>query len=832
MKFNQDNRSVQTSAAASASRTVFRLGQRLAVVLLVAGWSSVAFGQEPIVEKRSDGTTVVSPPNPVKIGDQVAPDPSRASKVSLTFGPETSIYDLILFFAPIKRINFVISDIKELQNQKVTIISNQEVAGSAAWEAFLSALEVSGYSLSIVGDTAKVVKSAEAGKKPIRIGKVGDPIRSSDDYVTHLIQLNNTRVDDMLKVIQTMAPSEAKIVAYPPTNTLIITDTASNIRKLYEVMNELDVAAPKSTLKIYQLVHADAAEVKTIIEELYGGEESKEPEPQSRVRRSSRARSRRSRTPAKESTEGVSAGSEAKYISKVLEDDRTNSLIVLANQDGHKAVAELMLKLDVDTDPTSGSQFHVYYLENAKAEDVASVLQELSEGGGSDNQSQNVAQRRQAQRNRNRTNPNAPEQNAEGKRGVIAAFDSGMRIAADENTNSLIIIASQDDYKVIRDVIDSLDVERRQVFVDAVVLELSSEDAASLGVAYHAPTSGNPDGTGTTSFVGAQLGASSLGLSQDALSGLAFGVFGEAIDVPITLPDGSASTLAVPAFGIALNAIKTFGSTNIISNPNLTTLDNEEAEITVGRKIPFPTSSGLNSLGSPVISFQREDVAITMKVTPRINSANFVTLELEVEVQEVEESAQSSAVTAAGGGFITSERRLQTVALVRDNQTMVIGGLVGSTESTSETKVPILGDLPLIGGLFRSRSRQDRKTNLMIFLTPHIIDEPEDMEEIQRVKEAQRQEFLRRFYGRSKDDFYKELQNLLRYSMNFVDQPTMYRGPLDMAQSVELSDDTRAAVQSAVLSAGEQEPGAAAGELPESDTLIIDDQATPPSGKE
>jgi len=818
VKFNQDNRSV------------FRFGQRLAVMLLVAGWAPLAFGQEPIVEKRSDGTTVVSPPNPVEIGEG-APDPSRASKVSLTFGPDTSIYDLILFFAPIKRINFVISDIKELQNEKVTIISNQEVEGSAAWEAFLSALEVAGYSLSIVGDTAKVVKSSEAGKKPIRIGKVGETIRQSDDYVTQLIQLNNTRVDDMLKVIQTMAPSEAKIVAYPPTNTLIITDTASNIRKLYEVMNELDVAAPKSTLKIYQLVHADAAEVKTIIEELYGGEDSaQEPDNAARrVRRSRRSR-RRSRRPEPTNTEGVSAGNEAKYISSVLEDERTNSLIVLANQDGHKAVTDLIAKLDVDTDPTSGSQIHVMYLENAKAEDVASVLSELSEGsGGNDSPAQTAAQRRLAQRNRNRAGGNA-EPSEEGKKGVIAAFDSGMRIAADENTNSLVIIANNDDYKVVREVILALDVERKSVFVDAVVLELSSEDSASLGLAYHAPF-GNPDNpAGAAGFGGAQLGSSSLGLSQDALSGLAFGVFSkEGVDVPIINPlDGSADTLSVPAFGIALNAIKTFGSTNIISNPNITTLDNEEAEITVGRKIPFPTSSGLNSLGSPVISFQREDVAITMKVTPRINSSNYVTLELEVEVQEVEESAQSAQVTAAGGGFITSERRLQTVALVRDNQTMVIGGLVGSTESVTENKVPILGDLPLIGGLFRSRTRGDRKTNLMIFLTPHIIDEPEDMLEIQRVKEAQRQEFLRRFYGRSKDQFYKELQNLLRYSMNLVDQPTMYRGPLDIVQSVELSEDTRSAVQSAILDARELEPGATAGELPEDGgPLIIDDRVAP-----
>ena len=790
-----------------------------------------ASAQEPQVTENPDGTITVSPANPGGQSGQTAPDPSQASSVSLDFGPDTSIYDLILYFAPIRGMNFVISDVKELQGEKVTIISNRQVPGSAAWEAFLSALEVSGYSLSIVGRTAKVVKSSEAGQKPIQV-RSGEPTLS-DGYVTHLIQLENTRVEDMLKVIQTMAPGDAKIVAYSPTNTLIITDTAANIRKIYDVMNELDVAAPRSSMEIYELIHASSSEVKGIIEQLYGTEEtSSEPEPRSsRSRtssRSSRTSSRSSRSRTSASSDPVSAGVEAKYISKVLDDERTNSLIVLANQDGHQAVRDLIQKLDVDTDPTAGSQIHVVYLENAKAEEVATIMSQLSEeGGGAD--PRGAAARRAAQRaaaNAGRTAAPEAEEGAE-ERGAIAAFDSGMRIAADENTNALVIIANNDDFKIVRSVIEMLDVERKQVFVDAVVLELSSEDAANVGLAYHLPQSPDENAVG---FLGAQLGATSLGLSQDALSGLAFGVFGDGIDVPILDPlTGTATTLEVPAFGVALNALKSSGTTNIISNPTLTTLDNEEASIVVGRKIPFPTTSGLNNLGQPVVSFQREDVAITLKVTPRINSSNFVTLELEVEVQEVEESAQSAAVTAAGGGFITSQRQLTTVALVRDNQTMVIGGLVGSTDGVSESKVPILGDLPLVGALFRSRNQSDRKTNMMIFLTPHIIDDPDDMVEIQRVKEAQRQEFLRRFYGRSRDDFYKELRNLLRYSMNFVDEPTMYRGPSEISRDLQLSDETRAAIQAAIDDAREVAPGTGAGQLPDSEPdLIIDDRAPRP----
>jgi general secretion pathway protein D len=824
---------------------------QLALAALLAGvGASVAHAQEPaptttttpggtVITQNPDGTTTVSPNAPVE--RQLPADlwSTRNATVDLNFPMDTSLMSLVKWFAELRRINFIISDVKALEAVKVTIISNDSVSPDAAWEAFLSALEVSGYSLSTTGKTAKIIKSADAGSKPIPI-RSGAPAES-DGYVTQLVQLDNTRVDDMVKVIQGMLSAESKVVSYPPTNTLIITDTAANIRKVYKLMKELDVASPKSTMEVYTLRFATAADVKALITELYGtAEEPKATASPTTPSRTSRASRRRTETPTTPTpSESVSAGEESKFIAKVVEDERTNALIVLANDDGHTAVKDIIAKVDVNVTPEG--EIHVVYLKYAKAEEVQSVLSSLSQGGRGSSSSQTPAGRRGQQGRtaggaagaRTPATPagkaTAGADGADGEEGgAIAAFDSGMRIAADENTNSLVIIADNDDFKVVESVIKQLDIERRQVFVDAVVMELSSEDAFNLGLAAHVP--GQP-AEGAAGFIGSQLGASSLGLTTDSLTGLAMGVFGDSVDIPTIDPiSGLPTTIAVPAFGIVLNAIKSTGMTNIVSNPSLMTLDNEEAEISVGRKIPFPTTSGLNSLGSPVISFQREDVAITLHITPRVNSENYVTLELEVEVQEVEDSAQSAQVSAAGGGFITSNRKLQTVSMLRDNQTMVVGGLVGTTDSETESKVPVLGDIPVVGALFRSKVEKNRKTNLIIFLTPHIVDSPDDVLEIQRVKEAQRAEFLRRFYGKSRSEFFSELQNLLRYSLNFVDEPTMFRGPATLGQDMrldgsELSPETREAIEDA-LDDSSGAPGSGAGEVPSGGGIQIDDPAT------
>jgi type II secretory pathway component GspD/PulD (secretin) len=195
-------------------------------------------------------------------------------------------------------------------------------------------------------------------------------------------------------------------------------------------------------------------------------------------------------------------------------------------------------------------------------------------------------------------------------------------------------------------------------------------------------------------------------------------------------------------------------------------MDNEQAKIIVGKNIPFPISTGRDSNNNPIVSYQREDVAITLQVTPQINESNYVTLELFQEVQEVEEGTENS-----DGGPTTTKRSAETVVVVQDNQTVVIGGLIGSTDTDIEQKIPILGDLPLVGNLFRSKQISSRKTNLLIFLTPHIVEKPEDLEEVYRVKMAQRDEYVRRFYGKSRDEQEDQIHDLLKYSVNHIDEP-------------------------------------------------------------
>lgn len=784
---------------------------------------------EPAASESGQGRfEIISPDLPPK-GPAAGPD---SAKIEINF-VDVDLLDLLKRFADWKRMNFIITDKKELEGKTVSIISHHKVTIREAYEAFQSALAMHGLTIVETNGMGRIVKSGDASKSPIKVGK-GAPGRT-DIITTQLIQLENVSVSDVSKVIQGLVSPEAQLTAYQPTNTLIITDTGNNLRKVYEVLRELDVAAPKSSMKIVPLAYAESSDVKAIIEQLYPTAATS-PNASTNSRASSRTSSRTSRTSSRTSrtsnrsatsAEANAIGESSNYISKVLDDERTNSIIVLANDDGHAAVAELVAKLDVDVDPQNRAQIHVVNLEHAKAEEVAQVLSELSQAGGNEqNNRRNNAATRAATRTSSGASAAAAAAAEEGEsRGAIAAFDSGMRIAADENTNSLVIIANQEDYRVVKSVIDELDILRRQVFVDAVVLEIASEDTLDLGIAAHMPTQ---PGENSVGFVGGQFNASSLGFSS-TLSGLAAGVFGDTVQVPAIDPTtGSAVSVGVPAFGIVLNALKSNSSVNIISSPNLLTLDNEEAKIVVGRKVPFPTQAGLSNLGQPVISFQREDVAITLEVTPRINSTDFVTLEVKVEVSEIEEDDQGLDAAGQSGGPITSKREIETVALVQDNQTVVLGGLVGSTDTEVETKFPILGDIPLIGSLFRGSRKSSRKTNLMVFLTPHIVDDEDDMWEIQRVKEAQRQEFLRRFYGRSREAYVDEMRKLLRFSMNYVDQPSMFRGPTTVATDLVLGDEplsegSRSAIQDVVDEVRVSDPGIGAGDLPDGELIIEGD---------
>lgn len=742
--------------------------------LLMLLTSSVALAQDDEPEAETPSEQSASRQRPPQIN-------STTTDTVMLDMVAKDITDVIKFFAEITGRNFILTD--DLRGE-VTIISHTPVTVAEAYEAFLSALEVEGYTTVTVGGMTKVVPTGNAGNAPLRVYE-GENIPYTDNFVTQIIQLDNVNVSEISSVVKDLAGSAAKIIAYAPTNTLIITDSAVNIRRVYRIINQLDVAAPRAQLEIIPLNHATAQDVERVIEELYGTAESSsssssQSSESSRRSRSTSRRSRRNRqnqdTPAAPTSSATQVGSEGKYIEKIIADERTNSLIVLANEEAMAAVKRLIADLDVDVDPASRAQIHVIYLEHAKAADVAQVLSNLSDTSSSSNSRTPTRTPRgrpgQSARGGAEGNNNSNSDSAtEGSGSATAAFDSGVRITSDENTNSLVMIATPDQFRIIQSVISRLDIVRKQVFVEAVIMELTSEDSMSAGVGFHLGRNESVGGEDVLSLFSGQTSVSSLSLSESLLTGSAMGVFGPDITTSVSNPL-TGEPLTVPAFGIVLQALQVNSTTNILSTPNILTMDNEEAKIIVGRNIPFPVSNSFNNNGQPVISYNREDVAITLQVTPQINESNYVTLEVFQEVQEVEDGSSDSAA-----GPTTSKRSAETTVVVRDNQTIVIGGLMGSTDSEVETKVPLLGDLPLLGRLFRGTSTVSRKTNLLIFLTPHVIDEPADLEEVYRVKVAQRQEFIRRFYGKSRAEQEEELANLLRYSMNHIDTPSQYRGP-------------------------------------------------------
>jgi general secretion pathway protein D len=761
----------------------------------------------------------------------------KARKVTIDF-VDAPLSDVVKYMAEITGRNFILND--DLKGE-VTIISHQPVSVAEAYEAFLSAMEMEGFTTVTVGKATKVVSTGVAANNPLRVYQGGD-IPYTDNYVTQIIQFENVQVSEISSVVKDLSGKGAKIIAYAPTNTLIITDAAVNIRRVYRIISQLDVASPKAKMELIGLNHATAAEVQRIIEQLYGSEESGQSSAQSNRRssRSSRARDRGTATrragkaAANDGASASSVGAEGKYIEKIISDERTNSLLVLANAEALQAVKDLVAKLDVDVDPQSQAQIHVRYLEHAKSEDVAQVLSQLSQGGSSSSSRNSAATRNRrgstTSRNGRQTGP-VPRGGVGGAAGAdgaastsaVAAFDSGLRITSDENTNSLVVIATRDQYAIIERVIDQLDIPRKQVFVEAVILELSASDEFDVGLGVHlgkeqdlsGVVDSNEKGIG---FGSVQMNGSSTGFSTDLLSGLAVGVYGPSIDVPLA----GGEAFSIPAFGIVLNALQSNGAVNIVSTPNLLTMDNEEAKIVVGRNVPFPVGTGRDNNNNPIISFQREDVAITLKVTPQINESNYVTLQVFQEVQEIE-SDTSNLDPLTSGGPTTSKRSVESTVVVKDNQTIVLGGLIGETDSEVETKVPILGDLPLVGRLFRGRQVTRRKTNLLIFLTPHIISEPADLEEVYRVKVAQRQEFLRRFYGKSREAQEAEMRNLLSYSMNQIDRPSRYRGPaMDGGKFNVIGGEVDEAAQDATL----EDVKDAAGDLPGADGLNTSDLPT------
>ena len=535
------------------------------------------------------------------------------------------------------------------------------------------------------------------------------------------------------KLLGKFKSKEGDVTVYGPGNLLIITDSASNIRRMLRLVEEVDVGGAADQIWVEKIHYAVATELATKLNEIFDIKPAG-----------------KGAAPAAAGAEGQgNRGSESDTrISKIIAEERTNSLIIVATERAYLRILEVIKRLDVQQ---SGSgDIHVLTLQHAMAEELAQVLNNILTGIG------------QAQKSGGSRPAGSAAPGAAGMEGV---FEGTVKITADKATNSLVITSSLRDYAALRTVIDQLDHARRQVFIEAVIMDLSVDHSTKLGVNYHlgaAPDLGIGSGN-TLMYGGLNPLTTILTPSSDNLQGLALGVRGPGIEGTTNL---LGTGLTVPAFGVIINALATSGDANVLATPHIIATDNVAAEISVGENIPLQTNvggiSGLSGLtgttGSAATSAlgglgmlggygmgmgysaQRQDVGTKIKVVPHINDSNEVRLELTEEISE------RGASSGTLGAVSITKRTANTTVVVKDQQTVVIGGLMRDAVSSSQKKVPVLGDIPLLGFLFRSSETSKRKTNLLLVLTPYIIRDQRDLRTIFERKMQERQEFLDRYF--------------------------------------------------------------------------------------
>jgi general secretion pathway protein D len=638
------------------------------------------------------------------------------------------------------------------ENGKVEVTSDQFYA------AFLAALDSNSLAVYEHGKFMKIVDKQRAKQFPIPT--ITDPSEAytlNEQMVTRVFKVKNVEIEQLRGVLQQLVTPSGDTIPFQP-DTIIINDLGSNMHRLEKVVNQLDSRAAADEIRTIQVQYATAQEVADKIQKLFEAKGNKPGQRPGVI-----AAPPPPPTPGvgtiTPSPTGGDTSSGVATLSQIIPDERTNKLIVIASPAGFERIMALVREIDI---PISGEgRINVYYLENANAEDVASTLQTLAQGTA----------------NRPKTGAPPPPGAANKAAGAAELFSGEVKVSADKATNSLVIIASQNDFRSLVRVVEKLDIRRRQVFVEAVIMEVNLDRNSDLGINLHA---GLPvtDGSGNTLpvFFGTKYGSGTgLPPSLSIANLVNLGGFLAGLQGP-TVPNLTIGGIQIPAFGIVINAMQKSSDVNVLSTPHILTTDNEEAEITVGQNVPFQSgfsagglgglgglsglsglggTSGLGGLGalgglsglgglggSPIGSIQRQNVDLKLSVKPQINDSDYVRL---VITEQIEEIASQDAVL----GPTTSKRSAKTTVVAKDQETVVIGGIMQDRMVESVSKTPILGDIPLLGNLFRQQTRRKVKTNLLLFLTPYIIRESSDFRRIFERKMRERQEFVEQFYGAS-----------------------------------------------------------------------------------
>ena len=592
---------------------------------------------------------------------------------------DTDIQEFIEFVADVTGTTIVIDPSVK---GKVKVVSSKPVSRAELYDLFLSILDVHGYTAVRSGEIVRVIPNKNARSAPVDV--ISGTSVINDEYVTQVIRLENVSAAKLIPVLRPLVPQQAHMAAYAPSNAIIISDIRANINRIAEIIDRMDQSAVKKTevVKLRYGVASDVVEMLKTLEKSRAGE-------------------------------GADANDEASLVA----DKRTNSVIVTADEVSIERIKGLIDYLDIPLEQSGNVR--VMYLEYADATEVAEVLTRVM---------QNLARLDDESSGRTR-----------------AANAAKSTIEADAGTNSLIITADTDEMAALEAVIARLDIRRAQVLVEAIIVEIDVTEGRELGLQWlFANDSGlygsniSPARQGSNAAIAEAIqpeDAASTEISVRDLAGALSQVPGTTFGWGVVDQNLTMTTI--------LNTLEKQGNTNILSTPSLLTLDNEEAFITVGQQVPFVTGSytntgAANGVANPFQTIQRENVGVTLQVTPQINEGDSVVMDIVQEVSSISQQALSAS------DVITNERKIETKVLAKDGDIVVLGGLVKDDIQDSQQGVPLLSGIPVLGRLFRSDVVSVTKSNLLVFIRSTIIRDDDDLagataEKYRYIRDQQRQ---------------------------------------------------------------------------------------------
>ncbi len=647
----------------------------------------------------------------------------------------------------------------KVRNIKATVFSPQKVTVAEAYQAFLSILEANGLTVVPHGRFYKIIDSPDAKMgAPVYVAGQGGP--AEDRYITRMHRLRNVNAEEVANVLGHFKSKDGDIVVYGPGNLLIITDTGTNIQRMMRLLEDVDIAGVGDQIWIEPIHYGNASDIAQRLDEVFD----------IKAGASAPAAGKPGEKGGGATT--VSVGSDV-HVSKILADDRSNSLVIIATERAYLRILEFIKRLDVPAN-IAGGDIHVVMLQHADAVELGKTLNDIITG---------------AQAAGGAAPAGGAAKGAVGS-APLEIFESRVKVSSDKATNSIVVTSSIRDFANLRTVIDKLDQPRRQVFIEAVIMDLTIDRENQFGMAFNggaAPSTTIGSTAGQTLLYGGLNPFRSILLpspTDSTLNAFALGIRGPGLP-------GSENLLgtgfSIPAFGVLINALASTNDADILSTPHILATDNIPAEINVGQNIPLQTNSAgfgglpggtgaaagaagalgaLGGLGGGGIA-PRQDIGTKVKITPHLNDSDEVRLEVAEEISDITGQQPIGSL-----GVVPFAKRTATTQLVvKDQQTVVIGGLMRSRVARTDTKIPLLGDIPVLGALFRSRSSTLQKSNLILVLTPYIIREQADLRTVFERKMQERQEFLDHYFV-------------------FAEQ-NEYEAPKDYSRMVGLLEDIR-----------------------------------------